>query len=157
MLINDLPKIHYFIFLPLWYLSSPPQSVYPGGVVVVELWGSWHPPSSLLPGGKNYWCWLVTLSRILDLTRTIHLHVRICVWYLCTYQHLATCWQVNVITMKLTHVVQLCPTSSSKSTNLINKNTENHNFAIPPLNCVTMATCDKIWKHVGSNLGPYTE
>ena len=41
-------------YLPLWYLSSPPQSVYPGRVVVVGLWGSWYPPSSLLPGGKNY-------------------------------------------------------------------------------------------------------
>ena len=56
------PTLHEWIdhlsiscYLPLLSpSSSPPQSVYPGGVVVVGLWGSWHPPSSLLPGGKNY-------------------------------------------------------------------------------------------------------
>ena len=50
-LIDNLPKINHLLLL---YLSSPPQSVYPGGVVVVGLWGSWYPPSSLLPAGKNY-------------------------------------------------------------------------------------------------------
>ena len=42
-------------------------------------------------------------------------------------------------------------------TNLMTIITVNHNFTMPLLTCVTMTTCDKIWKDVGSNPGPYTQ
>ena len=44
----------------------------------------------------------------------------------------------------------------SKSTDMT-KITVNHSFTMPVLTCVTMATCDKIWKKGGSNPGIYTD
>ena len=55
------------------------------------------------------------------------------------------------------HEINSCGVHGKPSSKSINLITVNHNFTMPLLTCVTMATCDKIWKDVGSNPGPYTE
>ena len=104
-------------------------------------------------------------KQTLDHTQTI---VRTLVRNAKAYDHKALCMvQMHIPTSSYLliskcnyHEITSCSmysTTSSKSTNLVMKITVNRNFTMPLLTCITMVTCDKMWKYVGSNPGPYTE